>query len=209
MKRLQSTTLMLLMGAIALAVICVSLLWRGTQTNALLSTMPKPVAMPELATQFPSTTTTDFATVRLRAVFYASRGYYIAPPPSAIEPPLPKPNYRLTGTLTMPNKPMVALLLQEDTKVTSKVAVGDTLDIWQIKNIEANRVVLQHGTQIEALLKGGLGSSAGLTIQSLSRSPNAAVVIGHVQLGQGGVSGVQVMSAATANRPRFYRPPPN
>lgn len=205
-KRPRLTTAVLVFVNAAFVALIVAISLHGTQLEKLKKTRAKQLDLPAVTLDFPQLNG-DFNIIRTRALFYSTREFYIAPVAAMEPPPPPKPNYRLTGTLAIPNKPMIAMLTQTDGTATRKVIEGDALDAWTVKTVEVNKVVLTAGAQTEELVSAK-ATSSGLTRQPLVRA--TAVSAGGVRTlsGSGASGGVSSQAQALINRPRLYRPPP-
>lgn len=117
-------------------------LWQGTQTDALLAT-PARKYDSVLADLTSPSNPPNLEPVQERALFHASRNFYVAPVVVAASVP-PAPDYRLTGVLVIPRKPSVATLVSA-AGAPHKVRQGDDLDGWTVTSVESRRVVLQLG----------------------------------------------------------------
>ena len=154
-------------------------IWYGTQATLLLATAPKPFAVPELDTGTPMRAG-NLGVIQDQPLFYASRHFYIPPPPSAVPAAPPKPDYRLVGTFIIPSKPTVALLTGAG-GASRKVKTGDELDGWTVQAVETGRVVLQYQATTVEISSAGKGSGTGMQVVSLGHAPQA---------GQAGLAGL-------------------
>lgn len=190
---------------VALLAAIVVFLSNGTQIDSLKKTAAKRIELPDAAHDFPPLNT-EFTILRTRALFYSSREYYVAPNPAMQDPILPKPNYKLTGTLTVPDKSVIALLSPMDGGVTRKVQEGDVLDGWTIKSVTSSKVVISMGARTEEIA----GSEAKQAVGGLTRQPLALAQpqesTGVRLLGAGGGGGASI--APVISEARLYRPPP-
>jgi hypothetical protein len=95
----------------------------------------------------------DLTEIRDRPLMYATRALYVAPPSPQL-PSAPPPSYRLVGTLVVPGKPALALLMPPAGSAR-RIKVGDELDGWKVRGIDVGRVVLELGVQRIELVKVG------------------------------------------------------
>jgi hypothetical protein len=207
---------------------------QGTQAERLLATPPRHYDAISLNLDVPHSAV-SLEPIRDHALFYASRAFYVPPPPSAEPATPPKPDYLLAGTFIIPRKPTVALLNSRGTGAVRKVVPGDDLDGWHVQGVEIQRVVLDYkGQQIE-IVRDVHAKSGGLTVAPIVRTsaPKAALAVastadGSAQpvadstsepvravkvLGNGGTPQAALREAsANSSRPhveaRLYRPPP-
>lgn len=183
------------------------MLWRGTQIDELLAVTPAAIKLSEHTIEF-TRSNQDYTVVRTRPLFYSSREFYVAPDPALAVPALPKPNYRLTGTIGTPQKGTVALLVPEGGTTARKVVVGDVLDGWTVKVVEPTRVRVEAGSETFEIVSGKRTSGIGMTVKSLERA-NASTNSGGIRvLGSGGTLTSNVSaSGGLISTPRLYRPP--
>jgi type II secretory pathway component PulC len=182
-------------------------LWEGTQTASLLATAAKPIQSPELHLAA-AARTDNVGVIQDRALFYASRHFYVSPPPSAIPSTPPKPDYRLVGTFIIPQKPTVALLANSS-GASRKVKTGDDLDGWSVQAIEGRRVILQYQSETVEITAASTGGMTGMQMAPITRTAQTAPVAGIRSLGAGGsLSSTPRFMDASASSPRLYRPPP-
>ena len=158
--------------AAALGVFIIARLAAGTQADALLARSPKTPNVPEMTLQAPALEA-QLEPLRDRALFYASRAFYVAPPPPAAPAAPPRPNYMLAGTFVIPHKPTVALLKQGTGTNVVKVKAGDDLEGWHIENVEAARVLLRYQDERFEIARAARESGSHLTRAPLKR-PGAA-----------------------------------
>ena len=161
--------LSLTIGAIVAAI--AQLVVRGTQAEQLLATPPRQFTATSvnLDVQRPAV---DLEPIRDHTLFYASRAFYVPPPPSPEPATPPRPNYQLAGTFIIPSKPTVALL-KSSGGIPRKVIPGDDLDGWHVQAVESQRVVLDYkGEQIE-IVRDAKTKSSGLTIAPIVRASAA------------------------------------
>ena len=198
---------LLVLNAALLACVAIGA-WRGTQTAALLATAPLAVKLPDYDLTRP-VSPTPLGTIVDRTLLYASRHVYVAPPPSSAPP---KPAYQLAGTIIIPSKPAVALLMGPQ-DVSRKVKPGDTLDGWLVEAVERHRVLLRHESDTFEIADA-VSASAGLQVQRapLVRLAQATPTSGVRLLGQPTSSAPRTLSppapVPARSTPRLYQPPP-
>lgn len=204
---LTKTRVLLIAGNLVLGALVVLALWRGNQADKVLAIKPVTIAVQDFPVEFRHDVN-DFTVIRTRALFYSTREFYIAPDPALVVPTVPKPNYRLTGTLLTPQKITVALLSPEGGGLARKVIVGDELDGWRVKSVEPARVVVELGAdQFEIAASKHVGG-IGMLVKPLTRSSQASSLVGVRTLGSGGIASADVTSRGVLiSEPRLYRPP--
>ncbi len=188
--------------------------WTGTETSNLLATPPKPFPPPALKLH-PPAPEAALTALQETPLFYASRHFYTPPPPSALPPTPPKPDYRLVGTFVIPSKPTVALLANSS-GVSRKVKSGDDLEGWTVQTVESGRVVLQYETQTFEISSNNKSGNTGMRVAPLSRTAQLAPLgDAHPAGGIRALGGPVIEHSLargtnpTASPPlRFYRPPP-
>lgn len=186
----------------------IRLVTQGASWNEIANVKARSIALPAINAVLPPMTT-DFTTVRLRSVFYATREFYVAPVPSMMPPPPPKPNYVLSGTMHVPGKPKIALLVQADTKAPLKVVEGGEVEGWRVKIVEATRVVLQLDTEIFEIVARSGAKSPSLVVQPLVRNTTSVMGSGVRMLGKPAPISTNVTApTALLDQPRLYSPPP-
>lgn len=156
-----------------LLALAIAVQWiNGSQREPLMqSANPAPPHEPwrlELPTAAP-----DLETIKAQAVFHKTRTFYVAPPASSIE--LPVPDYRFTGSMSIPNQPLTAMLVNNQTNVRAKVKVGDVLDQWTVTHVGPRHVTLSLGSRIADIGSNPGERSNGLTVLSGSESPRAQI----------------------------------
>jgi len=197
-------TIALVVLNVVLAAAIGNRLWRGTQTALLIATPATHRAVPTLIPDSPATAVWQGTVIQDRALFYASRRFY--KPPALAQAMLPRPDYRLLGTVSAPGRPPVALLQPMGPGATRHVKAGDELDGWTVHAVEHTRVILQqNGQQYE--IASALGSGGAMLVAPIAR-PMPALVAGGVH-----VLGTPSLAPASGpvaveTRPRLYRPPP-
>lgn len=140
MMRIPLLTIMLVGANVALAVLMGVKLVSGSQQQALLAAQARNLPEPVMQLDTPDLSA-NLESIQAAAVFHASRSFYVAPPqPVIVQPP---PDYRLTGSMALPNRPAAALLLNNQTRASARVVVGDELEGWAVTEVSSRRVVLQ------------------------------------------------------------------
>jgi hypothetical protein len=199
-------TLLALNAVLAACVLAAA--WRGTETAALLAVPPRPVPLPEHELTRP-VSPTELAAIADRALLYASRHVYTAPPANLAPA---RPNYQLAGTILIPSKPAVALLTGPQ-EASRKVKPGDTLDGWLVEAVERHRVLLRHESdtfEIADAVSGSAGSP-GVQRAPLVRLAQSSPPVGARPLGPPIPPAPRALnpSSPTRSAPRLYQPPPN
>lgn len=196
-----------LLVAIACALVVIFIM-RNAHVGAVINTPARAVASPVVEAELRSVTT-DFSTVRLRSVFYATREYYVAPDPAMVVPLPSKPNYILMGTLQAPGKPRTAMLVQAETRHSVKVSEGDEIEGWRVKTVEGARVVLQLDNEWFEIARQGFQKNPGLLSKPLSRGQASDSGNGVRALNSTSNSLVNESGANTlSGQSRLYAPPP-
>ncbi|MEJ1962979.1 MAG: hypothetical protein WDO56_16080 [Gammaproteobacteria bacterium] len=226
--RISLFTAMLGAAVAALGVIIIVRLATGTQTDELLATAPKTANPPEMKLDAPALEA-QLEPVRDRALFYASRAFYVAPPPPSAPAVPPRPNYLLAGTFAIPHKHTVALLKPSAGTSVVKVKAGDDLEGWRIEIVEAARVVLSYhderfeivrvardfaGHMTRAPLKrpapGTAAASVAAATPAEATNPTANATVKSLGSGRSGAS-IRDAALRPGQSPieaRLYRPPP-
>jgi len=226
--RISLFTALLAAMAAALGTLILVRLAAGTQADALLATSAKTANIPEMKLQAPALEA-QLEPLRDHALFYASRAFYVAPPPPAAPAAPPRPNYGLAGTFVIPHKHTVALLKQGAGENVVKVRAGEDLEGWHIESVEASRVLLRYQDERFEIARTARDSGSHLTRVPLTRPgrATAAVSVAAVtpadaaspapdvtvkSLGSGR-SGAPIRDAAlhpgqSSMEARLYRPPP-
>ena len=206
LRSLSPLGLALLVTELVLLMLLGRTAWKGTDMNRLLATPPHRQTFPS-ATLEPPTRLRSFDSVQESSLFYASR-HFLVPPASDLAA-LPKPDYRLTGTFIVPNRPAVAIL-SAPSGASRKVAAGDLLDGWTVASVEAKGVELRHGSETYELTSAPLKPGGLQAVTSTAAPENSASTSGVRQLGNGGISRVHLAAASPQPRlaPRLYHAPP-
>ena len=219
------TTALLGLAGVTLAALIATRLVGGTQTAALLATPARPAIVPATSLDAPAIEN-HLEPLRDRALFYASRAFYVPPRAPTLPSVPPRPSYELAGTFIIPRKPSVAFLRPGASGgVPRKVKAGDDVDGWTVESVEASRVLLRFQDERAEIQRAApAGASHGLIVKApFERAPaqGAAVVAdGTVglpvraaapvrPLGRGGSAPV-IRDASLADsrvEPRPYVPP--
>ncbi|MEJ0037689.1 MAG: hypothetical protein WDO68_16715 [Gammaproteobacteria bacterium] len=157
--RMSLSTASLAALAAALGMLVVVRLLSGTHSAELLATAAKVPNIPEMKLDAPALDA-HLEPVRDHSLFYASRAFYIAPPPPAAPTAPPRPAYVLAGTFAIPHKHTVALLKQSAGTNVLKVKAGDDLEGWRVESVDAARVALgYHDERFEIVRTAREGAS--------------------------------------------------
>lgn len=111
------------------------------------------------------------------AVFYQARAFYVAPPAQAVKTP---PNYRLVGTMTIPQQGSVATLLSNATSVRTKVRRGDELEGWTVSDVTSQRVMLELGGTTAEITSQSSGAHL-LQVSAATTASNPAPILSSSQ----------------------------
>lgn len=149
----------------------------------------------------------DLEPIRNQALFHKTRAFYIAPAAPAVE--LPPPDYRVAGSMSLPNGPLTAMLVHNQTAARIKVSAGDLLEGWTVAEVGPRKVTLQQGTRSAEI---GSMSTARSGINLVPNGQRSASPSGIVRMPAGTSTPIQPAStggaAASGNGgPRIYRPP--
>lgn len=184
---------------------------RGSQHDALLSASGPTQKIATLKFDA-SRASSDMEIIQTQALFHKSRKFHVAPLP-IIEERAP-PDYRFSGSMTIPNRPVTAILINNQTNARVKVAAGDQLDGWTVASIELGRVRVLFGDRhaeiasASASQPGGFTRSGGSQHQPATASSSPA---GGVRVLSGSGNSIPTVrsttAGASADAPRLYRPP--
>jgi hypothetical protein len=144
----------------------------------------------------PALAPTAFDALQSEAVFYKSRTYYVAPASPAEQ--LPPPNYRLAGLMAVPNRPISAVLLDNQSNARVRVAIGDQIDGWMVADVSAKRVLLQLGERTEEITPAMRAAVSGPP--GVVRAPSTSEAV------PSGPSRPHASTQVDASS-RMYRPP--
>jgi hypothetical protein len=143
---------------------------QGTRAAALIATPAETFKAPRTHVALPEIAHVDLTVLQSRALFHASRSFFVPPPPPPMPIAPPRPDYRFAGLFVIPNKPPLAMLSQNTTGVSRKVKVGDELEGWRVQAIESQRIVLQFAQETFEITRNAKVSSGGLQRVPLMRS---------------------------------------
>lgn len=145
--------------------------------------------------------------IRNQALFHKTRAFYVAPRAPAVE--LPPPDYRVAGSMSLPNGPLTAMLVHNQTAARIKVSAGDLLEGWTVAEIGSRKVTLQQGNRSTEI-----GSTA-TTRSGINLVPNgqrSTSPTGILRVPAG--TGIPIQPTSTGVAPplrngeaRIYRPP--
>lgn len=215
--------LLILINASLLAYVSYLVL-KKTSVEGILAAQPVTIAS-EQRLLVPSVAT-NFDVIQSQALFHESRQYFTQPDPTTVVMEVAPPDYRFAGAMTLPKQPIMAMLVNNQTGVRSKVKQGDTLDGWLVESVGAKSIMLSlNGKQIEVSAQSSgqysgqsSGQSSGLRsgIQAVPMSALASSAPSNgIRVLSGGASrGVQSGSALPPAPPggvgaRLYQPPPS
>lgn len=209
-------------------------LWHGSDAARLLSTPARRLNLTSFTDSSPGTALTTLDGIEQAALFYPTRQVYTPPVMTA---QLVRPDYRLTGTFIVSNRPAIAMLAQNESGSVRKVKAGDDLDGWTVLSVDASRVQLRLNEQQFEITRAAAssvtsygGSLAGIAGPAANVAPTAGIKgtgLTRVSMAPAGTplptSGVQVLGhagnalrgssvpgvpAVQPVQPRLYRPPP-
>lgn len=209
----RSTAVLLACNVLATAML-VGLAWRLPSVETTLGSL-QPHAVPPLRiAAWPERPGLDPTALTDNALFYATRRFYVAPPPTV---PLPRPGYVLAAVMLRANKPAVAILQKVEGPGVLRVKAGDAVEGWQVKSVDLQRVRLENGPESFDLTRAGGDSPAtlsaglrrGIIPGAAVETPAPAPAGGVRQLGASGSGAVSLASnQPPASKPRLYTPPP-
>ena len=210
--RIPLPTLMLLGINVMLAALIGGRLLQGSQRQSLLDAEPTHAAdsvpqfgVPELKA--------DLESIQASAVFYASRNFYVPPAPVlSVQPP---PDYRVTGSMSIPSKPLTVMLIHNQSGARASVGAGSDLEGWTVTRVSPQIVALQRDGRTAEL---GVGTTAGASGMTLVKNGAEAAHLatpasgGMVRVisGEGRSNGMPASQPArppVSDSPRIYRPP--
>lgn len=183
---------------------------KGSEADALLQTQARKSAIAPLLIDAPRTQA-DLSVIQNQVVFYPSRSFYVAP---VVTVEVQPPDYRFAGSMSLPNAPITATLIHNQTGARTKVAVGEQLDGWLVAEIGGRRVLVRLGERSVEI-----GSSAGPragAIAIVANQPPSSLPSGIVRVPVGtpapraaGAAGRPVQPNAPVGNTgsRLYRPP--
>ncbi|MEP7246142.1 MAG: hypothetical protein ABI885_21015 [Gammaproteobacteria bacterium] len=166
--QLRPLTGLLMVVCFGIMLTLMKCIWQRTQTDALLRTPARAYTLPSVTLELPQKGS-GLEPIRDNALFYASRSFFVAPPPGAAPVTPPKPDYLLAGTLIIPRKPTVALLQQRAGGAVRKVRPGDDLEGWTVRSVENRTVVLMFGEEHMEIVSVARSARQGIVAMPVSR----------------------------------------
>src|SRR5215471_13846360 len=170
-------TPLLLLVNIAGVVACVLQFVHGSQAHSIAATVADKIAAPTPLSD-PTLNSIDLSGIQNAALFYEARGFYVPPVVPELQT---RPDYRLSGTLLIPNQPAVAMLIQNQSGARLKIREGQELEGWTVFAIRPQGVTLRHGEQELEIRSVARAASQGLQAVALngvipaSRSPGSGL----------------------------------
>jgi hypothetical protein len=130
----------IILGLLNVALVCglAAQVFHGTQVDSLKHTPPRTLRTPHVELDAPAAASPN--AIQAQAIFYQTRTYYLPPPIQAVQS---APNYRLVGTMTIPQQGSIATLMSNETSARTKLRQGDQLDGWTVASISPTRVTLE------------------------------------------------------------------
>jgi hypothetical protein len=203
-RRIPVLTLLLCgLNSLLLAVVC----WRaldGSKRDELVQSAGHAPQTTALDLSLPSVP--DASVIQAQAIFHKTRAFYVAPVAPIVQQAVP--DLRLAGSMSIPNQPSAALLVNPQSGARTKVHVGDQLEGWTVAEIGPRRVVLQLGDRREEITNSSGSIASGMTTSAMS--PGAAAPAGGIRVLSGVGSGAAAISRPSTplnDAPRLYRPP--
>jgi hypothetical protein len=185
---------------------------RGSQRDSLLNARSAATTRPPVQLELQEVTG-NLEPLQEQAVFYKSRRFYVVPPAATVVE-APSPDYRFTGSMSLPNRGLTAILMHNQTNRRIKVATGDDLDGWAVTAVESKRVTVQLGERTAQIGATTSGSGAGVTQVTSTNSVETARVPqprGRIRVPTqaGGTQPAVSFPSQTIREeaPRLYRPP--
>jgi hypothetical protein len=202
----SAMTVVLAAVNLTLAALLVSLLLAGTQREAIMRSERDAPAVPDMDLSLPQPSA-DVGSIQVQSVFHISRSFYVAPAPGIVE--APAPDYKLTGSMSIPGRGRTAVLTHAQTNARVKVAVGDVLEAWTVQEIGSRAVTLvTNGRTIEISAAGSnAGSATATATDSALSTPLASVDKTRAPTAPSYPAATHVRGAPANTAPRLYRPP--
>jgi len=169
------------------------------EPSALTSQPPAPIDLTPLDSL--SVPGVDVTILREQALFHASRAFYHPADKSADVPP---PEYDFSGTLRLSNGARLAFVKKPASQSSRTLHVGDDLDGWRVRSIEADHLVLDHDGQSAELAAPRKNSSLGL----VHITPTPHLVTNGPRVLSGSTPSTGPGASTGARRSRMYTPPP-
>lgn len=215
--KFRASTFALLALNVALAGVGAVQLWSGSHVGRISSTAPRAVSMPTVMLES-APPLVDLASVTSQAVFHESRVFVVpADPTQTIQAP---PDYRLSGSMTLPGQSPVAILIHNTTGSRIRVAADADVEGWKVAEITSRQVVLSLGDRTIQVTSTSRANSSVPTADPALRGTSG---FGMRAVGAAGVPSPESGSRrvltgtprATTRTPvqtegaRLYRPPPS
>lgn len=185
---------------------------RGSQRDSLLNARSAATTRPPLQLELQAVTG-NLDPLQEQAVFYKSRRFYVVPPAATVVE-APSPDYRFTGSMSLPSRGLTAILMHNQTNRRIKVATGDDLEGWRVTAVEPKRVTVQLGERTAQIgvttSRSGAGIAQVTSTNSIetARIPQSQGVIRLPIQADGAQPAVSFPSRAIREEaPRLYRPP--
>lgn len=212
--RFRITTAVLVAVNVGLAVLLAGRLLHGTQKEAIRASERESRTAPEVSLSLPDNSV-DLSGIQAQAVFHVSRSFYVPPEPATLQ--ITAPDYKFTGSMSVPGRGRTAVLTRAQTSERVKVAVGDMVDVWTVRDIGPRSVTLAMNDREVEITSAGSNRDGS----SMPSSPSAAPLAAAGSLGssapqsysspaaQATNSGpaLQGTQVPTKQAPRLYRPP--
>jgi len=208
----------LILGLLNAALVCgvIVQLMKGTQIDSLRHTPPRD--LPTLHVESDVPRIQEPSAVQAQAIFYQTRAYYLPPP---VDTTQAIPNYRLVGTMTIPQQGTIATVMSNETSSRTKVRQGDQLDGWTVLGIsptqvtiELNGRIAEIGKQANAstmLSRVGVGENAPSALPSgtITVLGNSSSALRAAPLGSGQRASGSPSAQSQEPSLRHYYPPPS
>lgn len=207
--RLPWPTMLLGLVAAGFVIACLFVALSGTKAGELLATPATPPAA--LKIELTPEATADLAAIQSQPLLHASREFYVAPASDAAPASPPKPDYRLAGTLLVPGKPSVAMLVSNQNGANRRVKAGEVLDGWTVQAVLRKHVTFTWQNESFDLSSAPPPVSVGMKRVPMTRARVASSggPAGVQSLGAVGASAPASIGGPSSDQPRLYQPPPN
>jgi hypothetical protein len=169
LSSVRPVTLALFLLNIGVVVALVPHVLRGTQVAALLATAPDTFDIPSEGLRVPDRQL-NVDSLDARPLFHATRRMFVAVQAPSPPPARSTPDYRLRGTIVIPARPTVAILVNSTSGVLLKVTAGDAVDDWVVETVEAGRVILRHGQETFEVVTASPSQASSLQSELLPPS---------------------------------------
>lgn len=221
----------LIAGHLVAVGLLISWFLQPSAVDRVLQASPSKMPLPSLARP-PPHTAPPLDLIQSRALFHASRTFYVPPPvliaPVDLKPP--PPAYKVAAVLISTHQPPVALLTDVQGKGFLKVRRGDVLAGWTVESVAPKRVTLNFqeerielGPKLLAGQQNSTGNTAGSSFSAsgaLSTTTSSGGPFSRgpvVSAGPPPAGGLRVPGGSTVAlgagqataAPRVYQPPPH